>query len=216
MAGHISALRFQKRTSERVNVFLDGSYAFALPATVAAGLRPGQDLSDEDIARLKALDEQERAYERCLRFLAYRPRSTAEVRRYLERRELPESVIDSAIERLTAANYLDDEAFARFWVSDRERFSPKGPMALRYELRQKGIAEGVIAEVLKSVNTDESAYRAGLSRARRLANQDERAFRQKLGGHLLRRGFTHEQVWPVVERLWLETQHSDSEDEDAP
>ena len=83
MAGHISALRFQKRTSERVNVFLDGSYAFALPATVAAGLRPGQYLSDEDIARLKALDEQERAYERCLRFLAYRPRSTAEVRRYL-------------------------------------------------------------------------------------------------------------------------------------
>jgi regulatory protein len=204
MAGTITALRFQKRNAERVNVYLDDRYAFALPATVAVQLRRGQHLGDDDVARLQAIDQEEQAYDKCLRFLAYRPRSTAEVRRYLARRGCPESVTESIIERLQAADYLDDLAFARFWVSDRERFSPRGPLALRHELRQKGVAASIIAQVLEGAGGEDSAYQAALHRARRLPGLDARAFRQKLGNYLLRRGFSHDVVWPTVEQVWQE------------
>lgn len=204
MAGTISALRFQKRNRDRVNVYLDGTYAFALPAVAAARLSRGQFLSDEEIADLKALDEAEEAHERCLRFLAYRPRSTGEVRRYLEQRKVAGSIIDHVLDRLQGAGYLDDRDFARFWVSDRERFNPRGPVALRHELRQKGVSDHIIEEALQAVVSKDSAYRAALSRARRLTGLDERAFRQKLGGFLLRRGFGHDVVWPVVDQVWQE------------
>ncbi len=204
MAGTITALRFQQRNRERVNVYLDGAYALALPAVIAAALKIGQELSEDEIARLQDQDEVHRVYERALRHLASRPRSTAEVRRVLEQQELSAGAVDRVIERLLAAGHLDDEAFARFWVSNRERFRPRAPLALRQELRQKGIADDIIAQALQSVDSESSAYRAGLAQARRLETLDQRTFRQKLGGYLLRRGYGHDVVWPVVERIWSE------------
>lgn len=210
MAGTITALRFQKRTAERVNVYLDDHYAFAVPALVATSLRRGQFLSDADIERLLGQDEEQRAYDQALRFLGHRPRSVAEVRRYLKKREFSEAACAGAIQRLVAADYLDDAAFARFWVADRERFRPRSEMALRHELRLKGVANDIIDEVLRDVDSQSSAYRAGETQARRLARLDSHSFRQKLGSYLLRRGFSHEVVWPVVEQLWREQQGEDA------
>jgi regulatory protein len=53
MAGTITALRFQKRNKDRVNVYLDGQFAFGLAAIEAVRLRVGQTLSDDDVARLQ-------------------------------------------------------------------------------------------------------------------------------------------------------------------
>lgn len=215
MAATITALRFQKRNPERVNVYLDGAFGFALPATIAASLRIGQSLGEDEIADLQDRDAVQRAYERALRYLAHRPRSTAEVRRTLEQQALPAAATDAAIERLLAAGYLDDEAFARFWVSNREQFRPRAPLALRQELRQKGITDDIIAKALQEVDSESSAYRAGLAQARRLETLDQRTFRQKLGSHLLRRGFSYDVVWPVVDRLWRELrQGTDSGEEE--
>ncbi len=215
MSGTITALRFQKKNADRVNIYLDGQFALGVPALAAAALKPGQHLSDEAIIRLKAQDEEQRAYERALRFLARRPRSTAEVRQNLRKHDTPDLVSDIVIERLLKVGYLDEEAFARFWVSDRERFKPKGRIALRYELRQKGVADSIIDKALEAVDSENSAYRAGAQRAPRLANLEKPAFRQKLGAYLLRRGFSHQVVWPVVAQLWEELDH-ETHEEEAP
>lgn len=214
MAGTITALRIQKRNRERVNVYLDGAFAFALPILTATRLRRGQYLSDADIGQLQAQDAEQRAYERCLRYLARRSRSVAEIRRYLERIGASAATVEAVIGRLTAAGYLDDRAFAAAWVADRERLRPRSQAALRQELRQKGIADAVIAEALQGLDDQEAAYRAALPRARRLAQLDSRAFRQKLGSFLLRRGFSHEVVWPVVAQLWREVR-GQGDDEDS-
>ena len=75
---------------------------------------------------------------------------------------------------------------------------------VRQELRQKGVADDIISQALHDLDSESSAYRAGLAQARRLENLDQRTFRQKLGGFLLRRGFAHDVVWPVVDQLWTE------------
>ena len=215
MAGRITALRYQKHDDQRVNVYLDGEYAFALPVLVAVTLKIGQDLNAGQIAVLKAENEEEQAHDRALRFLAVRPRSVAEVRHSLETRQIPTDVTDSVIQRLLAAGYLDDQAFAQFWVADRERFKPRAPVALRQELRLKGVAEDIIAQALGSLDSESSAYRAGATYAWRLSNLDQRTFREKLGNHLLRRGFRYDIVWPVVDRLWRE-QRDDTEGGEWP
>ena len=73
MGGRITALKFQKRNRDRVNVYLDGRFAFGLAAIEAAHLRVGQVLSDEEIARLKERDQVERAVQRAMDLLSYRP-----------------------------------------------------------------------------------------------------------------------------------------------
>jgi regulatory protein len=204
MAGTITALKVQKRNPRRVNVYLDGHYAFGLAAIEAARLRRGQVLSDEDIEGLKERDSFEKAHDRALRFLSYRPRSEAEVRRYLQGKAVSPTVEEEVIERLTRAKLLDDLAFARYWVENRESFRPRGLRMLRYELRQKGLSDETIAQALMDLDEEEGAYRAALRRGRKLTHLDQISFRKKLGAHLLRRGFPYEVVNPAVERTWQE------------
>jgi regulatory protein len=202
MAGTITALKVQKRNPRRVNVFLDGRYAFGLAAIEAARLQRGQVLSDEDIERLKGKDSFEKAYDRALRFLSYRPRSEAEVRHYLQGKAVSPAIEEEVIERLIGARLLNDLAFALYWVENRASFNPRGLRMLRYELRQKGLSDETIAQALTDLDEEEGAYRVALRRGRRLAHLDQVSFRQKLGAHLLRRGFPYEVVNPTVERAW--------------
>jgi len=204
MAGKITALKFQKRNPERVNVYLDGSFAFGLPAIIAARLKPGQILSDAEIQSLQADDTVETAYDRTLNYLSYRPRSRAEVERYLQKRDLTEGQIEVVADRLERAGLLDDEEFARYWVENRERHRPKGLRALRYELREKGISDRIIDQALASVDATDSAYRSAAPKARQLADLDEQAFTRKIVEYLARRGFDYELARDAARRHWAE------------
>jgi regulatory protein len=200
MAGAITALKFQRRSKERVNVYLDGEYAFGLTAIEAARLREGQVLSEAEIAALKAQDERQRAFDQAVRFLSYRPRSRAEVERYLHGKRVAGEVVTDVVERLERANYLDDEAFARFWVENREQFKPRSRRALRYELRQKGMTDQVIAQVLSDLDDEAAAWRAVEGRLSRWAGLTRDELRQKMMGYLSRRGFNYEIINSIFEK----------------
>ena len=204
MSGTITGLVVQEKNKERVNVFLDGEFAFGLTMLEAFKLRKGQSLSDAEIGRLKALDEIEVAHERALNFLSYRPRSVAEVRRNLAEKGFAEEAIDAVITRLTDARLLGDEAFARYWVDNREAFQPRSAKALRFELRRKGVPDADIASAVEEVDEDSSAYRSARSLAKRHAQADWQTFRKKLGDFLTRRGFQYGTARDVIKRLWEE------------
>jgi regulatory protein len=200
----ITRLAFQKRTDERVNVYLDGEYAFALPAIEAARLKVGQALSDADVAALQATDAAAKAYDRAVQYLSFRPRSATEVRRRLEQAEVDADTIEAVIARLTEQGYLNDAEFARYWVENRQLFRPKGDRALRQELRQAGVDSETIQQSLEGLDTTEAAYAAARPKAERLkllAQEDPQAFKQKLGNFLLRRGFNYDIVREITNRI---------------
>jgi regulatory protein len=178
---------------------------------LATSLKVGQMLSSEEIAQLQARDAAEVAYEKALGFLSYRPRSCAEIEAYLRRRRVAPEAVEAVVSHLIQAGLLDDGAFAEYWVENRELFRPRGPRALRYELRQKGVADQVIAQVLEGIDEADSAYRAARERARRFNKVDYRTFRQRLGGFLQRRGFGYATVKQTVDRLWRERQEPNME-----
>jgi len=204
MAGQITGLRFQQGTTDRVNVYLDGQFAFGLPALDAARLRVGQYLNDAEIAQLQIADLAQKTYDRAVRFLSYRPRSAAEVRRHLARAGADEALIAAVLDKLGEQGYLNDAEFARYWVENRAQFRPKGPRALRQELRQRGLAGETIETALAEVDAAGGAYTVARPRAARLAElvvSDPDAFRRKLGDFLARRGFDYETIREVVGRL---------------
>ncbi len=211
MAGIITSLVVQKNNQERVNVFIDGKFAFGLALSEALRLHRGQQLTEEEIAQLKALDEIEVAHERALHYLSHRQRSIAEMRRYLLGKGFAEQTIEAVIERLERAGLLDDAAFARLWIESRMQLNPRGERALRHELRQKGISESIIRSALADLDQSEAAYRAAQERAPRYAGSDEAVFRKRLGDFLLRRGFDFETVRDMVERIWNELQRDENE-----
>jgi len=139
MGRKVSALKVQQRNPRRVNVYLDGEFAFGIERVAAVWLRIGQELSDEKIAQLQNEDEGEKAYQQALRLLSYRPRSEAEVRKKLEQRKQPESTIAGVLERLRRTGLIDDARFARDWAENRSEFRPRSRRALAIEMRQRGV-----------------------------------------------------------------------------
>jgi len=210
MAGKITRLKIQQRNKRRVNVYLDGKYAFSLAAIEAAKLHRGQVLSDSDIERLRARDSFQKAHDRALHFLSYRPRSEAEIQRYLRDKDVPKPIEKEIVQRLKAVGLLDDLAFARCWVEDRERFKPRSARMLRYELRRKGVSDEIIAQALEDLDEEESAYRAACQRTHQSLNLDYKSFRRRLGAYLRRRGFSYGVAINALERLWRELGTADT------
>ena len=197
----ITALEVQKRNKERVNVYLDGEFAFGLTLIEAAKLKKGQVLTDAQITDLRSDDEVNKAYDHAVFFLGYRPRSTAEVRKNLVDKAYSDEAIEASIEKLVAQGYLDDEAFARYWVTNRSEFKPRGARALRSELRQKGIADAVISLVLEEQDSHDDAYRAAQTKARRYQGKSRAEFKHKVGQFLARRGFDYRISETVIVQL---------------
>ena len=212
VGGTISALEPQKKNAGRVNVYLDGEFAFGLEIVDAVHLKVGQKLSDAEIAVLKTQNQAGRAYERAIRLLARRAHSNAEIRRSLLDAEVPDEIIEATLERLSSQGYVDDLAFAQAWVADRQNFRPTSAKALRYELRAKGVADAVIDEALAGFDKAQAAYKALRGQARRIAGMDRRTIFTRLGAFLARRGFDYETARIAIEQLINETTANDAGD----
>ena len=210
MEHRITALTAQKRNQQRVNVYLDGEFAFGLSRIVAAWLQVGQVIGDEKIELLKAEDEREVAFQQAVRYLSYRPRSEAEVRQQLESQDLSEQAIQDAVERLARNGLLDDNRFASTWVENRSEFRPRGRRALAFELRRLGVSPQVIESSLEGIDENELAYQAGLKQVRKYQRLEWQDFRQKMIAFLARRGFSYEVSNPVAARLWAEQHQNDA------
>ncbi|NIQ11154.1 MAG: RecX family transcriptional regulator [Gammaproteobacteria bacterium] len=204
MARKITGLKLQKRNKNRVNVYLDGEFAFGLSKIVAAWLHTGQELSEEKIADLKSKDEVEKALQRAMNYLSYRPRSEQEVRKNLNKHGHAENVIDEIVERLKRGGLVDDQKFAELWVENRSEFRPRGSYMLRVELRQKGIADQVISNVLEEIDESSLAIKAARKKARRYQSLEWQEFRKKMNGFLARRGFHYGIISEVLPIVWDE------------
>ena len=197
----ITAIKKQRQNRKRVNIHLDGSFSFDLALNQTDLLRVGHQLSQEDITELQIKDEVEKAFERAVKYLSYRPRTKTEVRRRLEKLKFHHNVIASVIDRLLQNKMVDDVAFAAFWVENRTTFRPRGHRALLAELRNKGVEQEIIDAALAGVDEAAAAEDAAKRRVPRLAHLPELEFRHKLWGFLRRRGFEHDVIVMVVDEL---------------
>ena len=204
--GKITALHTGRGRGKRVNIFLDGEFAFSLEAEVAAKerLQVEQVLSDTQIETLARSDRFHRCLNAAVHYLSYRPRSEAELRERLHQRGFDGDSLEAVITRLKTQGLVDDMAFAQFWKDNRESFSPRSQWLTRLELRNKGVANNIIDQVVDTIDDNDSAYQAALRKARSLSRSDHQSFRHRLGEYLKRRGFSYGVINHTVERLWQE------------
>lgn len=213
----ITALEPQMNNPERINLYVDGRFLLGVNAAIVLqmGLRLDQELSPSQLDLLQSEEAEQRAVDRALNYLSYRPRSREEVRRYLRRKETPPEIIEAALARLDRLDFVNDRTFAGFWIESREQFSPRGARALKNELRMKGVERDVVDEMVNDEQDEERALRAGRKKAIALANApniDFATFRNRLGSFLQRRGFGYQVTTRTVRALWKELKEETGEE----
>lgn len=212
MANLITDIQPQKRNRHRVNIYLDGEYAFSLDKMAAAWLTVGRPLSQEDIIRLKEKDEYETALNRALRFLGFRARTQQEMQTYLNKKGYEPSLVESVIARLKEERLIDDLVFAQNWLDNRQRLRPRSQSLMKLELRQKGVSESEIEQAFQVSDLDdfELALDAGKKLNRRYQMLDKPEYDRKLGAALQRRGFSYGVVRQCLPLLWKEKSETTS------
>lgn len=202
----VTLLQLGHRRKDRVNVHLDGEYAFSLGLDLAAALRKGQVLDEADVTRLREEDGYGVALDRALHFLTFRPRSRWEIERKLRSKDVADPVVERVIARLSDLSLVDDSEFAGWWVENRTQFRPRGKRGLRSELSARGVPDDIASEAVSNVDESELATRVACERAERHLDLDRAAFDKRLGGYLRRRGFGPEAVRDALRAAWAAIQ----------
>lgn len=214
----VTGIETQKNRAERVNVYLDGQFAFGASALVAASyhLTPGRELSEAEVEALQADESAEQAYNSALNYLSFRPRSARELQDYFRRKGIAAEPADAALARLRRIGLVDDEAFAKFWIENRQNFRPRGARALRAELYRKGVDRETVDEALETAGDEEqNALNAARKKAGSWRALDEREFAQRLIGFLQRRGFAYAVGARVAQQL-LSERGGELDDDELP
>lgn len=197
----ITRLVHGKKNPNRVNLYLDDEFSFALSLDEVAkhGLKKGLVLSDDQIARLKETDQTDYVYGLLLNFLSYRPRTIKEVRDRLYKYEVREVLKqDILIGKLQSKGYLDDLAFARWFIESRNTHRPRSRRFLTAELKSKGISEEIIHSVASEVADERETITHLLDKKLGLRRKLEQVQKQKIYGYLSRQGFAWDKIAEVV------------------
>jgi regulatory protein len=156
-----------------------------------------------------ASETYDRLINASLRFVSIRPRSVKEIRDFLQKTltrwhmSAPQ-VSEKVINRLIELGYANDDAFTQWFVTQRTGRKPKGQRAIAIELKQKGVHTDTIDRVISQYFTHEVSERDLAKKAletklRIWGNLPKLVQKQKLSQFLMRRGFSGDVVWSLVD-----------------
>lgn len=195
--GTVTSVVAQKKDPNRCSIDIDDAYAFGLHVDIVieVGLKKGTQLSEEQCQELVERDLYFKAMKRCMDYLAFRPRSSMEIKTRLKDLAVPAPVGDRICDRLIELGYVDDRAFARQWAESRSRSKGYGPYRLKQELIRKGIpsemAARAVDEACSSELISQQLHNQLTGALRRYRNEtDEQAKKRKILQFLIRRGFS--------------------------
>ncbi|MBS3758890.1 MAG: RecX family transcriptional regulator [Desulfobacterales bacterium] len=197
----ITAVVLQKNRKDRVNVYINDKYTLSLPLWAAGDLKKGDFISQERIDELKYLNENDKAFQRAVSYLAVRPRSRKEIVQHLEKKEFSPEAIENTIQRLESYGYINDAEFARLWVENRLRHRPRGIFGLTFELKQKGIREDIIEDVLNGYDEHSAGWAALSPKLEKWRHLQEIECRRKIYNFLNRRGFSSSTIRDICETV---------------
>jgi len=198
----ITALEVQKRSPDRINVFLDGEFAFGISRYVGAWLSVGKIIDEIKTKSLISADEKDKALLAAKRYIRYKQRTEAEVVKKLEQLKFPSEIITTIMIELRDKRYVDDKEFASQWIEVRGESKPRGKSLFQFELRKKGISADIFEAAIENIPDEyEMATRLGKKYLKRFSSINDNEFRKKLAGILSRRAFQYSVVKETLDEL---------------
>ena len=181
-----------------VQLFLDGGAAVKLDAQVflQSGLKPGDQVSDQELFELIQASDARRAQEKALYLLEYRNYSKRELTEKIARTAASREAAQAAAGRMEELGLIDDRRFGEDYA--RELFSRKGYGARRaaQELRRKGLDQELVQELVEKYGSPEQRgenIRRVLEKKYPGWREDEKVRRRAFAA-LQRLGYSYQEV----------------------
>ncbi len=192
------------RDNQMMRIYIDENYAFSVPKEdyIRLGLYEKEEITQDEIERIRQEVVLRAAREKATGYLMYRDRSEGEVIEKLINAGFDKDIAQEAASALKILGYIDDNRYARKYITDRLKNKAMSRKAIRFELERKGISSQIIEEALSEteVNEDEIALRTAKKKFGKYDVKDEKV-RQKIMRYLCHKGFSVETGWKVIRIL---------------
>ncbi|MBN2158037.1 MAG: regulatory protein RecX [Spirochaetes bacterium] len=204
-----------KKADDHVSVEFDNDATLKIPARVAGmyRLETGRSVDQIEFAQLREESDRFQCRKKALDYLAVRPRSAAEMERYLSKKGFSGDIIRETVTGIRDAGYIDDADYAARYISDRLNRKLVGKNLLYSELLRRGVPRNIIRHALKEsealhANADE-VYTVAMKKYEGLRHKSNPLV--KLSLFLRGRGFDGDLVDSVIERIRREDAGAEEE-----
>lgn len=199
----------EPRRKSLTQLFLDGEAAVKIDTEtfLRSGLKPGDEITDEELHELLEASDKRRAQEKALYLLEHRSHSKKELADKIARTAASREAAQAAADRMEELGLVNDEAYARElarMLFTRKKF---GAQRVRQELRLKGIDSVLIDELLEEYSDEDTA----LENAEELLEkkysgwQEDEKIRRRAFAGLQRLGYSYD----VIRRAFSRSEWDD-------
>ena len=143
----ITALEVQVKDKSRANLYLDDEFfaGISIELVVKHQLKKDMEVDEKFLADIIFEDDKGKALSKAIKYMGSNIKSCSQIREYLRKKEYAPEIIDYVIDKMKEYKYLDDEAYAKAYIS---AYSYKyGKIKLIQALKSKGISDKTIDSV---------------------------------------------------------------------
>ena len=201
----ITKIEAQKRSKDRVNIYVDEEYFMAVYAELVYthSLKKGMEIDKESLESLLHDEMYMKAKNKALTILSKSDQSEKKIREKLLN-DFDENIVEDVIEFLKGYKLIDDNLLAEKIVHDNMNLSKFGKNKIKQNLYNKGIGATDIQTAISQIDPDEEYENAKYlaeKRLKRLKGEDKNKINQKIYQHLAYKGFNYDIIKRVLREL---------------
>lgn len=193
--GKITDIKEGVKNKERLNIFVDGAFSFAVYIDTALihHLKIGIELSDAQMEEIRRQDSEKYAVAIAMDQLSHKMRTEKELRDKLRSKEIPEGSVESAIEKLKELGYIDDTNYAQLFA--QELLQKYGSRMAIQKMMLKGVPRELAEETVKGTAQDDDVIAGYVARLRqKYRNEEPYKAKQKMIRALMGKGFEYDDI----------------------
>ena len=201
----ITKIEAQKRSKDRVNIYVDEEYFMAVYAELVYthSLKKGMEIDKDSLESLLHDEMYMKAKNKALSILSKSDQSEKKLREKLLN-DYDENIVEEVVEFLKGYKLINDNLLAEKIVHDNMNLSKFGKNKIKQNLYNKGIADSDIQDAISQIDPDEEYENAKYlaeKRLKRLKGEDRNKINQKIYQHLAYKGFSYDIIKRVLREL---------------
>lgn len=190
-------IKYEKKGNNTYKIYLENNQSINVYEDVILknNLLYKKEIDSSLLEKISNDNLYEDIYNKCVKYISVRIRSIYEIREYLKRKEIDESLIDTTIEKLQKNNLLNDEVFAKAFVNDKLNFTTMGPYRIEQELKKHKVDSSIIYKYISNIEDDKIDEKINKQIVKSLkSSKKKQNLRNKIYTNLLSLGYSNEMI----------------------
>ena len=198
------------KNSTRYHLYVDDKFfgVFLDEILARCGLKTGQDIDESELKEIKKENDEKLAFLMAISYLEKYNVSEKGLKDYLKKNGMDKDAIMHACEKLQEYGYINDENFAKAYFESLK--DNKGKRAIANKLKEKGISQEIIDELMQGVDEESEEERAYALTVKFAKNRENNLKnKQKCLAHLIYKGYDYSVAQKVTNKVFTKENEDD-------